>query len=128
MKPAVTLGVSYSYDSGAALLVDGELVAAINEERLNRIKVCASNGVMSHTGPAGAQQYSNDELRAICDEAHRAGRKVAAHTMGDFAASEYVMRSPMMRAVFVGSPNAARPVTLPSCRVGMKPSSAVTYA
>jgi imidazolonepropionase-like amidohydrolase len=49
------------------------------------IKVCASNGVMSHTGPAGAQQYSNDELRAICDEAHRAGRKVAAHTMGDFA-------------------------------------------
>ena len=39
MKSAVTLGVSYSYDSGAALLVDGELVAAINEERLNRIKV-----------------------------------------------------------------------------------------
>jgi carbamoyltransferase len=35
----VTLGVSYSYDSGAALLVDGEIVAAINEERLNRIKV-----------------------------------------------------------------------------------------
>ena len=27
------------------------------------IKVCASGGVMSHTGPAGAQQYSNDELR-----------------------------------------------------------------
>ena len=49
------------------------------------IKVCASNGVMSHTGPAGAQQYSNEELRAICDEAHRAGRKVAAHCMGDFA-------------------------------------------
>ncbi len=27
------------------------------------IKVCASGGVMSHTGPAGAQQYSNEELR-----------------------------------------------------------------
>src|SRR5262245_34769917 len=26
------------------------------------IKVVASGGVMSHTGPAGAQQYSNDEL------------------------------------------------------------------
>ncbi|MCB1002729.1 MAG: amidohydrolase family protein [Acidimicrobiales bacterium] len=49
------------------------------------IKVCASNGVMSHTGPAGAQQYSDDELAAIVDEAHRAGRKVAAHCMGDVA-------------------------------------------
>ncbi|MBA4863600.1 amidohydrolase family protein [Streptomyces sp. PSKA54] len=49
------------------------------------IKVCASNGVMSHTGPAGAQQYSDEELRAIVDEAHRAGRKVAAHCMGDTA-------------------------------------------
>lgn len=49
------------------------------------IKVCASNGVMSHTGPAGAQQYSDDELVAIVDEAHRAGLKVAAHTMGDSA-------------------------------------------
>jgi imidazolonepropionase-like amidohydrolase len=49
------------------------------------IKVCASNGVMSHTGPAGAQQYSDEELAAIVDEAHRAGRKVAAHCMGDTA-------------------------------------------
>ncbi|MFF0095002.1 amidohydrolase family protein [Streptomyces canus] len=49
------------------------------------IKVCASNGVMSHTGPAGAQQYSDEELRAIVDEAHRAGVKVAAHCMGDRA-------------------------------------------
>jgi imidazolonepropionase-like amidohydrolase len=47
------------------------------------IKVCASGGVMSHTGPAGAQQYSNEELRAIADEAHRAGLKVAAHAHGD---------------------------------------------
>jgi imidazolonepropionase-like amidohydrolase len=49
------------------------------------IKVCASNGVMSHTGPAGAQQYSDEELAAIVDEAHRNGRRVAAHCMGDSA-------------------------------------------
>jgi imidazolonepropionase-like amidohydrolase len=47
------------------------------------IKVCASGGVMSHTGPAGAQQYSDEELAAIADEAHRAGLKVAAHAHGD---------------------------------------------
>jgi imidazolonepropionase-like amidohydrolase len=38
---------------------------------------------MSHTGPPGAQQYSGEELRAIADEAHRAGLKVAAHAHGD---------------------------------------------
>jgi imidazolonepropionase-like amidohydrolase len=47
------------------------------------IKVCASGGIMSHTGAAGAQQYSDEELAAIADEAHRAGLRVAAHAHGD---------------------------------------------
>src|SRR5689334_7287954 len=47
------------------------------------IKVCASGGVMSYTGPAGAQQYSDEELRVVAEEAHRAGLKVAAHAHGD---------------------------------------------
>src|SRR5438874_4459548 len=47
------------------------------------IKVCVSGGVMSHTGPPGAQQYSDEELRAVVDEAHRRGLKVAAHAHGD---------------------------------------------
>ena len=46
------------------------------------IKICVSGGVMSLTGAPGAQHYSDDELRAIVDEAHRRGLKVAAHTHG----------------------------------------------
>ncbi len=49
------------------------------------IKISASGGVMSHSGEPGAQQYSDDELAAIVDEAHRAGVKVAAHAHGDTA-------------------------------------------
>ena len=50
-----------------------------------QIKCCASGGVMSMTGPSGAQQYSLEELSAITDEAHRRGLKVAAHCHGDAA-------------------------------------------
>jgi imidazolonepropionase-like amidohydrolase len=49
------------------------------------IKVSASGGVMSHGTDPGAQQYSDAELAAITDEAHRAGVRVAAHAIGDSA-------------------------------------------
>ena len=47
------------------------------------IKISASGGVMSFSTAAGAQQYSDEELEAIVDEAHRAGIRVAAHAHGD---------------------------------------------
>ena len=49
------------------------------------IKICASGGVISATGPAGALQYSPEELAACADEAHRRGLKVATHCHGDTA-------------------------------------------
>jgi len=49
------------------------------------IKCCASGGVVTYSGPSGAQQYSQDELDAIADEAHRRGLKVATHCHGDVA-------------------------------------------
>jgi imidazolonepropionase-like amidohydrolase len=46
------------------------------------IKVCATAGVLSFEGPAGAPQYSIEELHAIVEEANRHGVKVAAHAHG----------------------------------------------
>ena len=47
------------------------------------IKISASGGVMSFSQRAGCQQYSDEELAAIVDEAHRNGLRVAAHAHGD---------------------------------------------
>lgn len=55
------------------------------------IKICATAGVLSFEGPAGAQQYTLEELRAAADEAHRHGLRIAAHahgTEGIIASSE----------------------------------------
>lgn len=46
------------------------------------IKVCATGGVLSEGDAVGVQQLSDEELRAIVEEAARAGRKVAAHAHG----------------------------------------------
>jgi imidazolonepropionase-like amidohydrolase len=46
------------------------------------IKVAASAGVMSLESTVGAQQYSDEELRVIVEEASRHGVKVAAHAHG----------------------------------------------
>jgi imidazolonepropionase-like amidohydrolase len=46
------------------------------------IKVIASGGVLSRGDQPGAPQFTVEELRAAVDEAHVAGRKVAAHAHG----------------------------------------------
>jgi len=46
------------------------------------IKFCASGGVFSKGDLPGTEQYSPAEMAAIIAEAHRLGRKVAAHAHG----------------------------------------------
>jgi imidazolonepropionase-like amidohydrolase len=46
------------------------------------IKVCATGGVFSRNTEPGQQQLSEDELRAIAEEAHMWGLQVAAHAHG----------------------------------------------
>ena len=46
------------------------------------IKICASGGVLSKGDQPGTPQYTLEEMTAIVDEAHKLGRKVAAHAHG----------------------------------------------
>jgi imidazolonepropionase-like amidohydrolase len=46
------------------------------------IKICATGGVLSKSDVAGAQQLSYEEMKAIVDEAHMLGLRVAAHAHG----------------------------------------------
>jgi imidazolonepropionase-like amidohydrolase len=46
------------------------------------IKICASGGVLSKGDEPGAEQLSLDEMKAIVEEAHKLGRRVAAHGHG----------------------------------------------
>lgn len=67
-----------------ARVVDGvdALRRAVREEfqmGADHIKIMASGGVASPTDPIGAFGYSEDEIRAVCAEAHGRGSYVLAH-------------------------------------------------
>jgi imidazolonepropionase-like amidohydrolase len=46
------------------------------------IKFCGTGGVLSKTDTVGAQQYDLTEMKALVDEAHMLGLKVAVHAHG----------------------------------------------
>jgi imidazolonepropionase-like amidohydrolase len=46
------------------------------------IKICATGGVLSKGDDPRASQYTLEEMKAIVSDAHRLGRKVAAHAHG----------------------------------------------
>lgn len=54
------------------------------------IKTCASGGVLSLNDDVSSPQLTDEELVALVDEAHRRGRKAAAHSHGDAAAKAAV--------------------------------------
>jgi imidazolonepropionase-like amidohydrolase len=54
------------------------------------IKICASGGVLSKGDLPGTPQYTPEEMKAIVEEAHRLGRKVAAHAHGSQSIKEAI--------------------------------------
>ncbi|MET3469794.1 imidazolonepropionase-like amidohydrolase [Novosphingobium sp. 1529] len=58
------------------------LVRKVRKYGAEVIKICATGGVFSKTDSVGAQQMSFDELKAVADEAHMLGMRVAAHAHG----------------------------------------------
>jgi imidazolonepropionase-like amidohydrolase len=76
-----------SYAARGKAVGDGpqELRTRVREQRkygAEAIKVCATGGVFSRNTEPGQQQLSEEELRAIADEARQWGLKTAAHAHG----------------------------------------------
>jgi imidazolonepropionase-like amidohydrolase len=61
---------------------DRALVRKLRKYGAEMIKVCMTGGVLSKTDSVGAQQLSFPEIKAIVDEAHMLGMKVAVHAHG----------------------------------------------
>src|SRR5262249_35215337 len=59
-----------------------QMVRQLHKYGAQVIKICATGGVFSHGDTPGAQQLTLDEIKAIVDEAHMTGMRVAAHAHG----------------------------------------------
>jgi len=81
-------GLPSYYDKKADSVISGpqdarEKVRWLHKYGAEVIKICATGGVFSLGDSVGAQQLSLEEMKAIADEAHMLGLKVAAHAHGD---------------------------------------------
>jgi len=77
----------YEYHDKADGTADGiehvqEKVREIIKYGADVIKVCATGGVLSKGDDPRASQFTLEEMKAIVADAHRLGRKVAAHAHG----------------------------------------------
>ena len=77
-------GVEFTGGSGVVDGVDAVRIKVRDNVKhgADVIKFMASAGVLSNEASVGAPQYSQEEMDAIVDEAHRWGKKVAAHAHG----------------------------------------------
>ncbi len=77
----------YEYHATADGVADG-IAAVQHKVRENikygsdLIKICATGGVLSKGDDPQASQYTLEEMKAIVADAHRLGRRVAAHAHG----------------------------------------------
>lgn len=79
--------LAYQYHASAEGVADG--IAAVQHKvretikyGADLIKICATGGVLSIGDNPQASQYTLEEMKAIVADAHRLGRKVAAHAHG----------------------------------------------
>ncbi|MEO7729357.1 MAG: amidohydrolase family protein [Kofleriaceae bacterium] len=59
-----------------------QMVRQLHKYGAQVIKICATGGVFSHGDTPGAQQLTLPEIKAIVEEAHMTGLRVAAHAHG----------------------------------------------
>jgi imidazolonepropionase-like amidohydrolase len=77
----------YEYHHVAEGVADGPWAARAKVREVVKygadlIKICASGGVLSKGDQPGTPQYTLEEMTAIVEEAHKLGRRVAAHAHG----------------------------------------------
>ncbi|HXY51329.1 MAG TPA: amidohydrolase family protein [Terriglobales bacterium] len=77
----------YEYHATADGVADGvenvqHKVREVIKYGADIIKICATGGVMSKGDDPNASQFTLEEMKVIVAEAHRLGRKVAAHAHG----------------------------------------------
>ena len=78
----------YEYGQKAGGVADGPWAVRAKVRENNKygakvIKFCGTGGVLSKGTKIGAQQFSFEEMKAIVDEAHLLGLKVAVHAHGE---------------------------------------------
>ncbi len=81
-------GLPPSYDKKGPQVISSpadarEKVRWMHKYGAEVIKICATGGVFSLGDSVGAQQLTLDEMKAIAEEAHMLGMRVAAHAHGD---------------------------------------------
>lgn len=79
--------LNHSFEQKSDGVADGpwavrQKVRANVKYGVDLIKFCATGGVFSKGTQVGQRQYTLEEMKAVVDEAHTHGRKVAAHAHG----------------------------------------------